>query len=137
MRRIALAAALAASAVVTSVSADLTESTLREQQPVGTIPLDPPPAPIVVDGVEVLKVQGQVYLIAGGGANVTAQIGDEGVLLADSGGAGQTDKISSSRTAMRSPSATRRSGFTSPRVTRRDPPPWSFPFATAAEPIAR
>ena len=84
MKRIALAAALAASAVVTSVNG---------QQPVGTIPLDPPPPPIVVDGVEVLKVQGQVYVLAGGGANVTAQIGDEGVLLADSGGAGQTDKI--------------------------------------------
>ena len=84
MKRIALAAALAASAVVTSVSG---------QQPVGTIPLDPPPAPIVVDGAELLKVQGQVYMLAGAGANVTVQIGDEGVMLADSGGAGQTDKI--------------------------------------------
>jgi glyoxylase-like metal-dependent hydrolase (beta-lactamase superfamily II) len=84
MKRIALAAVLAASAVVASVSG---------QQPVGTIPLDPPPPPVVVDGVEVLKVQGQVYLVAGGGANVTAQVGDEGILLADSGGAGQTDKI--------------------------------------------
>src|SRR5688572_22083535 len=94
MTRIALAALLAASAVATSVAADLTRSALRDrQQPVGAVPLDPPPAPIVVDGVELLKVQGQVYMAAGAGGNVTVQIGDDGVLLADSGGPGQTDKI--------------------------------------------
>lgn len=84
MKQIALAAALAASAVVPAVSG---------QQPVGTIPLEPPPPPLVVDGVEALHVQGQVYMLAGGGGNVTVQIGEEGVLLVDSGGPGQTEKI--------------------------------------------
>ena len=94
MTRIALAALLAASAVVTSVSADLTRSALRDtQQPVGTVPIDPPPPPIVVDGVELLKVQGQVYVAASARGNVTVQIGDEGVLLADSGAPGEIDKI--------------------------------------------
>ena len=35
--------------------------------------------------VEVLKVQGQVYLIAGAGGNIAAQVGDESVLLVDTG----------------------------------------------------
>jgi glyoxylase-like metal-dependent hydrolase (beta-lactamase superfamily II) len=63
------------------------------QQPVGTVPLTFPPEPIVVDGIEVLPVQGQVYLVTGGGANVVAQIGDEGILVVDSGASGQADKI--------------------------------------------
>ena len=49
--------------------------------------------PIVVDGVEVLPVQGQVQMVAGAGGNVTLQIGPEGVLVVDSGGPGQTDKL--------------------------------------------
>jgi cyclase len=63
------------------------------QQPVGTVHLAPPPAPLVVDGIEVLPVQGQVYLLVGAGANVVVQIGDEGVLVVDSGAPGQTDKV--------------------------------------------
>src|SRR5262245_31984020 len=35
--------------------------------------------------LDVLKVQGQVYLIAGAGGNIAAQVGDESVLLVDSG----------------------------------------------------
>jgi len=35
--------------------------------------------------VETLKVQGQVYLIAGAGGNIAAQIGDDSVLLVDTG----------------------------------------------------
>lgn len=63
------------------------------QQPVGTVPLTPPPAPLVVDGVEVLPVQGQVYMLVGTGANVVVQIGEEGILVVDSGAAGQTGKL--------------------------------------------
>jgi glyoxylase-like metal-dependent hydrolase (beta-lactamase superfamily II) len=37
------------------------------------------------DAVEVLPVQGQVHLLAGAGANVTALVGPEGVMLVDSG----------------------------------------------------
>jgi glyoxylase-like metal-dependent hydrolase (beta-lactamase superfamily II) len=35
--------------------------------------------------VETLHVQGQVHLIAGAGGNIAAQVGDEGVLLVDTG----------------------------------------------------
>ena len=63
------------------------------QQPVALVPLTPPSPPIVVDGVEVLPVQGKVHVIVGAGGNVSAQVGDEGVLLVDSGAAGQSQKI--------------------------------------------
>jgi glyoxylase-like metal-dependent hydrolase (beta-lactamase superfamily II) len=48
---------------------------------------------VKVDGIEILHVQKNVYMLVGGGANVTAQIGDQGVMLVDSGGIGQGDKI--------------------------------------------
>jgi len=35
--------------------------------------------------LDVLKVQGQVYLIAGAGGNIVAQVGDQSVLLVDTG----------------------------------------------------
>jgi glyoxylase-like metal-dependent hydrolase (beta-lactamase superfamily II) len=63
------------------------------QQPVTLVPLTPPPPPIVVDGLEVLPVQGKVHMIVGAGGNVSAQVGDEGVLLVDSGSPGQSRKI--------------------------------------------
>jgi cyclase len=66
---------------------------VHAQQPVGLVPLDPPPAPITVDGLEVLPVQGQVFMVTGAGGNVTLQVGSEGVLVVDSGATGQTDKL--------------------------------------------
>ena len=66
---------------------------IHAQQPVTTVPLTPPPTPILVDGLEVLPVQGNVHMIAGGGANVGVQIGEEGVLVVDSGGAGQGQRL--------------------------------------------
>ena len=70
-----------------------TVAVVRAQTPVGVVPLDPPAPPLVVDGIEILPVQGQVYMLAGGGANVTAQIGDDGVLLVDAGGSAQSGRI--------------------------------------------
>src|SRR4030095_6250033 len=35
--------------------------------------------------LDVLKVQGQVYLIAGAGGNIVAQVGDQSILLVDTG----------------------------------------------------
>ena len=50
------------------------------QQPVATIPLAPPPAPLMVDGLEVLPVQGNVHMISGaGGCPVVAETGDGAV----------------------------------------------------------
>lgn len=71
----------------------LVTSVASAQQPVGLVPLDYPPPPLIVDGVEILKVQGQVYLFAGAGGNVTVQLGDEGVMLVDAGAPGQAQKL--------------------------------------------
>ena len=84
MKAFSLAVLAAAAAASVSVSG---------QQPVGNIPLAPPPPTLTVDGVEVLPVQGQLYMLAGAGANVTLQVGDEGVLVVDSGAAEHSAKI--------------------------------------------
>jgi glyoxylase-like metal-dependent hydrolase (beta-lactamase superfamily II) len=49
--------------------------------------------PDVEDAVQTTHVQGKVYMLSGAGANITAQIGDEGVLLVDTGAAGLSDKV--------------------------------------------
>jgi glyoxylase-like metal-dependent hydrolase (beta-lactamase superfamily II) len=43
--------------------------------------------------IALTHVQGQVYMLVGAGANITVQIGDEGVLLVDSGRRGVTDDV--------------------------------------------
>lgn len=49
---------------------------------------------VVHDGqVHVLKVQGSVYMLVGAGANIAAQIGDEGIVLVNGGDGTMTDKI--------------------------------------------
>jgi cyclase len=78
---IAIAAVMAATPLVSG------------QQSVTTISLEPPQPPLVVDGIEVLKVQGQVYVLAGDGPNVAVHIGDEGVLVVDSGPPAQTKSV--------------------------------------------
>ena len=54
-------------------------------------------AKAVADDVQTMFVQGfdatKVYLIHGAGANITAQIGDDGVLLVDTGTGQATDKV--------------------------------------------
>jgi len=40
-----------------------------------------------------VKVQGNVYMIVGAGANIAAQVGEDGVLVVDTGAAGQGDKV--------------------------------------------
>ncbi len=44
-------------------------------------------------GVHAMKVQGNVWMITGAGANIAMQAGKEGVLLVDTGAAGMTDKV--------------------------------------------
>src|SRR5262245_6475747 len=51
------------------------------------------PETVKVDGIEILPVLKNVYMLAGGGANVAIQIGDEGVVMVDTGAAGQTAKL--------------------------------------------
>jgi cyclase len=43
--------------------------------------------------LHVLHVQGNVYMIAGAGGNITVQAGDEGVLLVDAGLSSASDKV--------------------------------------------
>jgi len=52
-------------------------------------PSEPP-----VDGaLEVLKVQGNVWLIAGAGANIAVQAGDQGLVVVDSGASAMSEKV--------------------------------------------
>jgi cyclase len=44
-------------------------------------------------GVHTLKVQGNVYMLVGAGGNVALQIGDDGVLLVDTGAAANAEKV--------------------------------------------
>lgn len=43
--------------------------------------------------VHVLHVQGKVYMLVGAGGNITMQVGDDGVMLVDTGLAGASDKV--------------------------------------------
>jgi cyclase len=47
----------------------------------------------VSDKVEVLRVRGNVYLLVAGGANITAQVGDQGIVLVDTGTAAWSDRV--------------------------------------------
>ena len=49
--------------------------------------------PAATGDIETMKVQDNVYLLAGGGANIVAQIGEDGVLLVDSGNGPSSDKV--------------------------------------------
>ena len=44
-------------------------------------------------GVELLPVQGNVYMLAGDGGNITLQVGNDGVLIVDTGLGPMTDKV--------------------------------------------
>lgn len=62
------------------------------------------PDTVTVDGIEILPVQGQVYVLIGGGANVVVQVGEEGVAMVDSGAPGQAAKLQAAlRTITRKP----------------------------------
>ena len=54
---------------------------------------EPWPEIVKVGDIEIVHVQKNIYMLVGGGAHVTAAIGDEGVFLVDSGGLGQGAKI--------------------------------------------
>jgi glyoxylase-like metal-dependent hydrolase (beta-lactamase superfamily II) len=43
--------------------------------------------------LEVLHVQGNVYMLVGSGGNITLQVGDEGVLVVDTGGAAMAEEV--------------------------------------------
>ena len=78
---------------IPSLFACLAAYALAQQAPTITALTAEWPEIVKVDGIEILHVQKEVYMFVGGGANVTAQIGDGGVMLVDAGGAGQGEKI--------------------------------------------
>src|SRR5690349_5422640 len=45
------------------------------------------------DSIHVLPVSGNIYMIVGAGANITASIGRDGVLLVDSGSSQAADRV--------------------------------------------
>jgi cyclase len=45
------------------------------------------------DGIELLRVQGNVSMLAGAGANITVQAGKDGIVLVDTGLATMSDKV--------------------------------------------
>lgn len=44
-------------------------------------------------GIRVMPVRGNVYLLAGAGANITASVGKDGLVLVDTGSAAMTDEV--------------------------------------------
>src|SRR4051794_10709944 len=83
-RLVAIAAGLALAASAPHLDA---------QQPTARALTEPWPEIVKVDGIEIVHVQRGVYMLVGGGANVTAQIGEEGVTLVDSGGPARGENI--------------------------------------------
>jgi len=51
------------------------------------------PSKLAAGEVKAVKVQGNVYMVVGAGANIAVQVGDDGVLVVDAGAAGTSDKV--------------------------------------------
>ena len=62
----------------------------RGQRPAARAPMIQPPPQ---GEIEVLPVRGSIYVLFGAGANIVASVGNDGVLLVDSGQAAMTDKV--------------------------------------------
>ena len=70
--------------VVVSVLAASAVWGVRAQQSAGPAALRAEwPRTLKVEGIEILQVQKNIYMLAGAGGNVTIQVGDEGVAMVD------------------------------------------------------
>ncbi len=81
--------------------------------------------------VHVLPVQGNIYMLVADGANITASVGDEGVLLVNTGSAPMTDKVLAAlnqlaNTVVAPPGANRCFGTNCPGTWG-----WSSPYINA------
>ena len=83
----------ACAVTATAAAVSMLMAPVSGQTPVGLVPLERSGPPAVVEGLDILKVQGQVYMVAGAGGNIAVQVGDEGVLVVDTGAAGQSAKV--------------------------------------------
>lgn len=45
------------------------------------------------DGIEILPVQGNVYLVVGDGANIVVQAGEDGLIIVDTGGGTRSEQV--------------------------------------------
>ena len=52
----------------------------------------PQPGPDA-NGIEIVPVRGNIYLLTGAGANITLSVGRDGVFMVDTGAAGMADKV--------------------------------------------
>jgi len=82
---LALAAGALAATLGTPASAQTSNGALAGA---GTIPGLDPKSPI-----KVLPVRGNIYVLMGGGANITLSVGLDGVLMVDSGSAAMSDQV--------------------------------------------
>jgi glyoxylase-like metal-dependent hydrolase (beta-lactamase superfamily II) len=85
LARLAFLAAITLAVATAPISAQLQNGSLAG---VGTIPGLNPDAPI-----KVLPVRGNIYVLMGGGANITLSVGLDGVLMVDSGSADKSDQV--------------------------------------------
>src|SRR5262245_7383859 len=84
-RQFAVALTLAAALLPAGVSAQLLNGSVAGA---GSIPGLNPNGPI-----KVLPVRGNIYVLMGGGANITVSVGLDGVLMVDSGSADKSDEV--------------------------------------------
>jgi len=54
---------------------------------------EPWPERVIVDAIEIVPVQKDVYFLAGGGGNVVVAVSDQGVTIVDAGAPGQAAKL--------------------------------------------
>ena len=80
MRQNVFSAAAVALAVAAAILANGARTTARAQARDGS-------------DLEVLPVHGSLYMIAGGGANIAASVGKDGILVVDSGAAAMTGRV--------------------------------------------
>jgi glyoxylase-like metal-dependent hydrolase (beta-lactamase superfamily II) len=59
----------------------------------GGFPASVLPQPLPAGEVRAVKVQGNVYMIVGAGANIAVQVGPDGVLVVDAGSTGTSEKV--------------------------------------------
>ncbi|HEY5623619.1 MAG TPA: hypothetical protein VIV14_07640 [Gammaproteobacteria bacterium] len=67
-----------------------TRGEVTTRHPIWGVELEGGPAP---GEVQVLPVKGNVYALFGAGANITMQVGDDGILLVDAGVASMSDEV--------------------------------------------
>jgi len=85
LARLACLAVITLAVATAPITAQLQSGSLAG---VGTIPGLNPDGPI-----KVLPVRGNIYVLMGGGANITLSVGLDGVLMVDSGSADKSDQV--------------------------------------------